>query len=40
MIANYSYEGPKEAEYKEYEKLVFLQKNLDSIDDDKVAEYS
>lgn len=32
--------GPKEETYKEYQKLKFIQDNLDGIADDVVDEYS
>ena len=38
-MANYNPFGPNHQEYKEYQKLAFLKKNLDSVDEDKVEEY-
>lgn len=40
MIADYQFEGPKDNEFKLYEKLVFLQNNIDEIRSEDVADYS
>ena len=38
-MANYNPFGDNKSEFKEYQKMAFLKKNLEGIDDDKVDEY-
>ena len=38
-MANYNPFGPNNTQFKEYQKMAFLKKNLEGIDDDKVDEY-
>ena len=38
-MANYNPFGPNHQEFKEYQKMAFLKKNLESLDEDKVEEY-
>ena len=38
-MANYDPFGQNKQEFKEYQKISFLKKCLDSLDDDKVEEY-
>ena len=40
MIQKYTYEGPKDQDFKMYEKLVFLDDNVADIEVEKVADYS
>ena len=39
-MANYDPYGPKTGDYKEYEKLQFIQKNIEDYTDEAVDEYS
>ena len=39
-MSNFNAFGPREDEFTEYQKLSFLQKNIDSIEEEKVDEYS
>ena len=39
-MSNYNAFGPREDEFKEYQKLSFLQRNIDSMEEEKVDEYS
>lgn len=39
-IGQYDPHGPKEGEYQVYQKLKFLQKNLDALNEDAIDEYS
>lgn len=38
-MANYNPFGPNHTEFKEYQKMAFLKKNLDSCDEEKVEDY-
>ena len=38
-MANYNPFGPNNTSFTEYQKMAFLKKNLEGIDDDKVDEY-
>lgn len=39
-MTQYNPFGPKEDEYREYQKLAFLRQNIDDINDEAVDEYS
>ena len=39
-MSKYNAFGPREDEFTEYQKLSFLQKNIDSVEEEKVDEYS
>ena len=39
-MSNYNSFGPREDEFKEYQKLSFLMKNIESLEEEKVDEYS
>lgn len=38
-MANYNPFGPNRQDFKEYQKMQFLKKNVDSVEEEKVEEY-